>query len=316
MLCGMLRRASIWLLLLALSGLAGLARADETPPAAAEVVPVADAEADLPVLPDLELEESDLFEAEFLMDEQEIPVPDPLERLNRGTFGLNQFFDLVLFDPLTRGYNFVMPDAGARAVRRFFDNLATPPILINDLLQLRGRRAGVTGARFVINTTVGLVGFFDPARKLGLARHTSDFGQTLWLYGVGSGPYLMLPLLGPSTARDGFGLIVDAALRPDMWLFGGMTVILLGAGEGFTLRAENADELRELKQSSIDYYVALRSVYWLHRQSTLEASRPPDEVTSAHETVVEEPEVEAAPEGEAIPDENGDQTEEEVSPAS
>jgi phospholipid-binding lipoprotein MlaA len=193
--------------------------------------------------------------------------------------GFNRGLDWILVDPLTRAYSWVMPDPGERAVRRFFDNLASPSVLVNDLLQLRGRRAAVTSARFLVNTTVGVVGLFDPAQRFGLADHHSDFGQTLWVYGVGSGPYLMLPLFGPSTARDGFGRLVDGALRPDTWLLGGAPLLVLGVGDGLSLRAMHREALEELERSSVDYYAALRSVYWMDRQSVLRATREYTEET-------------------------------------
>ncbi len=216
------------------------------------------------------------LEAELLLEEEAIQsaeLPDPLEPGNRGVLAFNRGVDWVLVDPLTRAYSWVMPDPAERAVRRFFDNLASPSVLVNDLLQLRGRRAAITSARFVVNTTVGVAGLFDPAQRFGLADHHSDFGQTLWVYGVGSGPYLMLPLFGPSTARDGFGRLVDGALRPDTWLLGGAPVLVLGVGDGLSLRAMHREALEELERSSVDYYAALRSVYWMNRQAVLRATR-------------------------------------------
>jgi phospholipid-binding lipoprotein MlaA len=262
------------------------------PPVPVDEDPAAASLLDDPFLDDPLLDD-DALQAELLQQEPE--VHDPFETFNRGIFGLNQFFDTILFDPLARTYNFLVPGPGRRAVRRFFDNLGTPPILMNDLLQRRGRRAGVTSARFVINTTVGVAGLFDPAKAWGLERHDSDFGQTLYTYGVGSGPYLMLPLFGPATARDGFGLAVDMAMRPDTWLLGG-AFFLVGAGEGLSLRAENVDELEELERSSIDFYAALKSVYWMHRQTVLRAAL--DEEAPASPTPAPtppEPQADASP---------------------
>lgn len=198
---------------------------------------------------------------------------DPIEPWNRGVLFFNRGLDTVLFDPITKAYAFVMPDPGKRAVRRFFNNLASPPILVNDLLQAEGKRALVTGTRFVVNTTVGIAGLFDPAASIGLARHDSDFGQTLYLYGVQSGPYLMLPIFGPSTARDSVGFIVDGALRPDLWLLGGAQIAVLGVGDGLSMREMHQQDLEELKRASIDYYAALRSVYWMDRRHFLEESQ-------------------------------------------
>jgi len=233
------------------------------------------------------LDAPDDLEAELLLEEEAIrsaELPDPLEPGNRGVLGFNRGVDWILVDPLTRAYSWVMPDPAERAVRRFFDNLASPSVLVNDLLQLRGRRAAVTSARFVVNTTVGVAGLFDPARRVGLADHHSDFGQTLWVYGVGSGPYLMLPLFGPSTARDGFGRLVDGALRPDTWLLGGAPLLVLGVGDGLSLRAMHREALEELERSSVDYYAALRSVYWMDRQGVLRTALEETEETQATES--------------------------------
>lgn len=213
-----------------------------------------------------------LLEDEFLA-ETAADVPDPVEPWNRGVLWLNRGLDKVLFTPITKTYGFLMPDAGKRGVRRFFRNLSSPPILVNDLLQAEGKRALVTGTRFVVNTTVGILGFFDPAASIGLERHVSDFGQTLFLYGVRSGPYLVLPLFGPSSARDSLGMVVDVALRPDLWLLGGAQVAMLGVGEGLSLRELHQEDLERLEQSALDYYAALRSVYWMDRERFLEDSR-------------------------------------------
>jgi phospholipid-binding lipoprotein MlaA len=256
------------------------AAAEEAPPPAPEPAGV---EGDGETPPDA----ADDLEAELLLEEEAIrsaELRDPLECGNRGVLGFNRGLDWILVDPLTRAYSWVMPDPAERAVRRFFDNLASPSVLVNDLLQLRGGRAAVTSARFVVNTTVGVAGLFDPAQRIGLPDHHSDFGQTLWVYGVGSGPYLMLPLFGPSTARDGFGRLVDGALRPDTWLLGGAPLLVLGVGDGLSLRAMHREALEELERSSVDYYAALRSVYWMDRQGVLKATLEETEGTESAET--------------------------------
>jgi phospholipid-binding lipoprotein MlaA len=144
---------------------------------------------------------------------------------------------------------------------------------VNDVLQGEGKRALVTGTRFVVNTTVGIVGLFDPASSIGLERHASDFGQTLFLYGVGSGPYFMLPIFGPSTGRDSVGFAVDLALRPDLWLLGGAPIVMLSVGDGVSTREVHQQDIEELERASIDYYSALRSVYWMDRRHFLEESQ-------------------------------------------
>jgi len=194
--------------------------------------------------------------------------PDPWERTNRGVLGFNGLADRFLLDPFTRGYQFIFPGSVRDAIRRFFWNLDTPPVFLNDVLQLEWKDAGVTGVRFLVNSTVGLAGFFDPAASMGLERHVSDFGQTLALAGAPSGNYLVLPLLGPSCVRDGVGIGVDLAMRPLIYFLTPVGLIAYGGSVGLTTREAYIDEIQELQDSSIDYYAVLRSVYY---QSRIEA---------------------------------------------
>jgi phospholipid-binding lipoprotein MlaA len=194
---------------------------------------------------------------------------DPLEPVNRGFFALNRGIDYVLLDPFTTAYEFVVPVEGRRAVRRVFRNLSSARTLANDILQLEFRDAIVTTARFAINTTLGLGGLFDPAANFGLARHESDFGETLARAGMGAGPYLVLPLFGPTTFRDGVGSAVDGFLEPQFWLLGPGSRLLLNSGDGLSLRDEHQGDLRHLQESAVDYYAALRSAYLLDREGEI-----------------------------------------------
>ncbi|HBZ72552.1 MAG TPA: hypothetical protein DEP35_23575 [Deltaproteobacteria bacterium] len=194
---------------------------------------------------------------------------DPFEPVNRSFFALNRGIDYVLLDPFTTAYEFVVPVEGRRAIRRVFRNLSSARTLANDLLQLEFRDAIVTTARFAINTTLGLGGLFDPAANFGLQRHESDFGETLALAGIGAGPYLVLPLLGPTTVRDSLGSAVDGFLQPQFWLLGPGSRLLLDSGDGLSLRDEHKQDLRHLRESSVDYYAALRSAYLLDREGEI-----------------------------------------------
>ncbi len=196
---------------------------------------------------------------------------DPLEPVNRSFFFLNRGIDYVLLDPLTKVYALLVPDAARVAVRRVFDNLNSAQILVNDLLQFQFEDAGVTAARFAINTTLGLGGILDPAERLGLQRHESDFGETLARIGIGPGFYLMLPLLGPSTVRDSIGEGVDGLMLPQAWVLGFGSRLLLDGGDGLSLREMHQKELDALRDSSVDYYAALRSAYWFDREGALRA---------------------------------------------
>ena len=204
--------------------------------------------------------------------------PDPLEPVNRGTFWVNNSLDRALFDPLTRVYRFITPNAFREAVQRFLLNLNSPAVLANDLLQGQWRGAGTTTERFLINTTVGLAGFFDPAGCWGIERHHADFGQTLARWGVPSGPYLMIPILGPTTARDGLGDVVGLAFRPTTYILVGTELLyytaIHGSSSGLTEREQHADDLRRLKESSVDYYAALRNAYYQARMAQIAGTVP------------------------------------------
>lgn len=136
-------------------------------------------------------------------------VHDPWERWNRRIYHFNYHFDERILLPVVRGYRYVTPGFVRSGVRNFFGNLAEIPSLFNSLLQLRGKRTLDTGARLLLNTTLGVAGLWDPASRMGLPRQGEDFGQTLGAYGVPEGPYLMLPILGPSNLRDAVGQLAD-----------------------------------------------------------------------------------------------------------
>ena len=260
---------------------AGPARSQEPPTTAdhhAEPRPLFGAGQPDPLYGD---EESDPLYGDDEEFEENVGFPDPAEGTNRGVLRFNRTLDRWIFDPITRGYQFIVPAPGRRAIRRFFLNLNSPPILANDVLQLEWTDAGVTLARFVINSTVGVAGFFDVAEKIGLERHVSDFGQTLRLAGVESGPYLVVPVLGPNTVRGTTGLIMDGLFNPTTWFFGlglGTTFVtssplaeqLLYTGTaGLTERDKHYESLKALEDSSVDFYSALRSAYYQNRQAEI-----------------------------------------------
>lgn len=210
-------------------------------------------------------------------------IPDPIEPVNRGIFAGNRVVDRVVLDPITRLYGQVVPDPVKRGVRNLFDNLNLPVVIANDLLQLRLRRAGSATARFALNSTFGLAGIFDPAREAGLEPHRADFGQTLGRYGVGPGVYLVLPLLGPSSARDAVGTLVDLALRPDTWLLPIPPRVLLGGTWGISEREQHIEALDALEGSSVDFYAAIRTAYWMNREAFVREARQPGKPRPAQE---------------------------------
>lgn len=199
---------------------------------------------------------------------------DPLEPVNRFLFGFNEIFQMVLLRPATGMYQHLVPPAVRDAISHMIDNLKTPVILANDLLQGEGQRALVTTQRFVINTTLGVGGIMDPATEMGIVRHSEDFGQTLAVWGVGEGLYLVLPFYGPSNPRDAVGkLFVDNYFDPlglylentdqDEVRYARMAVGAVDEYGGVM------DELEQIKKTSVDYYAAIRSMYRQKRKAEI-----------------------------------------------
>lgn len=202
---------------------------------------------------------------------------DPLEPVNRRLLHVNELLDRWAIAPLVRGYEAVVPAAARRAVRRALVNLDSPAVFVNDLLQGSPIEAMITVTRFTVNSTLGLAGLFDPASRLFLAPHTTTFGETLALARVPHGPYLVLPIVGPTTARDGCGYLVDFLFRPTTYLLTPFAqVVWIGVTEsssGFTVRAAEGPGLAALRASALDYYAALRSAWWQTREGRVRARR-------------------------------------------
>lgn len=200
-------------------------------------------------------------------------VNDPWEGFNRDMFAVHESVDQAVVEPVARGYRAVTPAPVRRGVQNFLRNLRGPVILANDLLQGELGRAGVTAARFGVNTTIGVAGVFDPASSMGLERHDEDFGQTLAVWGVESGPYIFIPLLGPTTVRDGAGRIVDIAFDPLTWARGDdIDAWRVGRGlaAGVSAREQVIEVVDDLRRDSLDPYVTLRTSYGLLRESGIQ----------------------------------------------
>lgn len=215
------------------------------------------------------------FELGDDLDTQGDGFSDPYEGMNRATLKLNRTLDRWLLGPIDSVYRLFVPAAGRRSIRNLMLNLNTPAVLVNDLLQLELHDAAVTTSRFMVNSTLGLAGLFDVGASFGMPRHQSDFGQTLARYGVSNGPYLVLPVLGPSTVRDMAGGLVDFLFRPTSYVLIGadsvftLTTIQTG-GEGLAEWDAHSDALRLLDESSLDFYAALRSAYYQNRQAEID----------------------------------------------
>ena len=199
---------------------------------------------------------------------------DPLEPMNRFFFGFNEVLTKLLLGPVARGYNAVLPDSVRTALENFFDNLNLPVVLANDLLQGEFRRAGDTSVRLVVNSIAGIGGFIDVAEKFGFEPHSEDFGQTLAVWGLGEGFYLVLPVFGPSSPRDAVGkLVVDPYFDPLSYYLNNtdqdeISYARTGVG-GLVELADVIADLDRLRETSVDFYGALRSLYRQRRMAEI-----------------------------------------------
>lgn len=197
---------------------------------------------------------------------------DPLEPMNRFVFGFNMGTDKFVIKPVAKGYRFVTPTQLQTGLFNFFNNMRQPVYILNAALQGEGEQAAQTTRRFFTNTFFGFFGFNDTASEIGVPVYTNDFGQTLYVWGVKEGgPYLVLPILGPSNPRDAVGLGVDAFANPIDWGLAEEPILLYArAGmDGLTRRAASLDFLDSLQNSSTDFYATVRSMYRQNRQKEL-----------------------------------------------
>ncbi len=209
---------------------------------------------------------------------------DPLEPLNRGIFTFNQGVDTMFIRPAAEAYRGLTPRFARDRVNDALDNLGAPLDAGNNLLQGDFRNAGVMVLRLLVNTTFGVFGIMDVATPMGLVAKKEDFGQTLAVWGIGEGPYLVLPLLGPSNPRDAVGFAVDSFLDPVD------RIAVNNDAEGFTIartgvrviaaREEMLDVLDDIERTSLDYYSAIRSLYRQRRDAEIRNGAVPGPASS------------------------------------
>lgn len=203
---------------------------------------------------------------------QMLAIKDSVEGFNRGTYRFNYYFDEYFFRPVVKGYEFVVPNYLEDRVSNAVDNLGEVTNFANNLLQFRFKEAGVTLGRFVINSTVGVAGLWDPAENWGLEREPEDFGQTLGSYGVGHGSYIVLPAIGPSNVRDTTGFVTDTAaftyLGPPAWLNNGAATFAYNTTAAIDKR--HRSEFRYRQTGSPFEYELLRALYTLKREYEIE----------------------------------------------
>ena len=198
--------------------------------------------------------------------------PDPYEGFNRKMYGFNDGLDRAILEPVAKGYRAVTTKPIRQGVTNFTSNLGEPLTFTNELLQFNIPHAAGTFGRFVVNSTIGLVGLFDPATSFGMKRTEEDFGQTLGTWGVKPGPYLVLPFLGSSDPRDLFGTIADYGLNPLNYAnFEGADALriskfVLG---GLSARESVIETIDSVRQTQLDPYTTLRRFYVRNRAAAV-----------------------------------------------
>jgi phospholipid-binding lipoprotein MlaA len=195
--------------------------------------------------------------------------PDPWESFNRAMFGLNDGVDRWVLEPVATGYDFVVPDPVERSVSRFFQNLRVPINSVNGFLQGKPVDGASDIGRFLVNTTIGVAGFFDFATRFGLERHDEDFGQTLAVWGVPQGPYVVWPVLGASTVRDTGGGAVDTAMSIMPFFLESYVTIGARVFETVNARSLVREEIDNARSAALDFYVFVRSAYLQRREALI-----------------------------------------------
>jgi phospholipid-binding lipoprotein MlaA len=192
---------------------------------------------------------------------------DPIEGMNRKIFWFNDKFDTYILVPVATGWNTIAPTRVKRCVSNFFQNLRFPIVTGNDVLQAKPLAAASDIGRFLVNTTVGVAGLFDPATGWGLEQHNEDFGQTLGYWGVPPGPYLVLPIFGPSNPRDTVGLAADSFSTVYPYFIAYIYTFSANATNIINARALVLKDVQQVKDASLDYYVAVRNWYEQRREA-------------------------------------------------
>ncbi|MDD1643518.1 MAG: VacJ family lipoprotein [Methylococcaceae bacterium] len=215
---------------------------------------------------------------------KETAQSDPWRGWNKGTQSFNDGFDKNLLKPVAKGYLHVTTNAIDDGVTNFFSNINDIGVTINDILQFKLLQGGMDFSRFIINTTAGVAGIFDWASKIDLPKHDEDFGQTLGFWGIPSGPYLVLPLFGPSSPRDAIGLLGDAFMDPITYvsIFGGFAGTAASAGtSALDVTDHRAGVMASEKvldeATDGNRYDFIKNTYLQHREYLIYDGNPPDE---------------------------------------
>ena len=202
---------------------------------------------------------------------------DPYDQTNRSIFAFDQMLDHAVARPVAVIYNHAVPELARDGVHNFLSNLEAPVTLENDILQGDPENASETLGRIAINSTIGVGGIVDVAAKMGIQRHNEDFGLTLGVWGVGEGPYLVLPFAGPTNPRDLSGEAVDYFMDPLTYVKFRHSALYMGIRSGvgiLDLRARNVENLDAIERTSVDLYATTRSLYRQHRNSEIHNGAP------------------------------------------
>ncbi len=205
-------------------------------------------------------------------DPQSLAQNDPFEPTNREIFDFDVKLDHAVARPVAKFYRSVLPQEAREGVHNALDNLNSPVVLVNDVLQGEGEKAGNTIGRFFINSTIGLAGLIDVAGKMGIPGHENDFGITLGKGGAAEGSYLVLPFVGPRPPRDLVGSGVDIAFDPltyMSWNNSTLYMVIRGGLGVLDSRAANIDSVESIERSSIDFYASTRSLYRQNRNAQI-----------------------------------------------
>jgi len=209
-----------------------------------------------------------------------VPDYDPLEPMNRKIFWFNDTVDIYALEPVAKVWNWVLPDLVERSISNFFANVLFPIEAGNSLLQLKPMGFVKSTGRFVVNTTIGVAGFFDPATGWGMERQREDFGQTLGYWGLDPGAYIVLPFLGPSNPRDIVGIAGDYVMSVYPFFIGDFAIYATAATavNFVNARAQFLEEIKNARAASIDYYTFVRNAYFQRRRALInDSTEPPKE---------------------------------------
>jgi len=219
---------------------------------------------------------------------------DPLEPFNRGVYQFNDTVDKAVVKPVAQGYNKAMPDLAKTMISNFFSNLNDVTVTANDFLQLKFVQGFSDGMRVLVNSTIGIGGLIDVA-SAHLEKHNEDFGQTLGYWGIGSGPYLMLPILGPSSFRDGIGELADSQVSPVSRTPHVRTRNQMYLTRGINRRSELLTSENVMEGAIIDRYSFIRDAYLQRRQSLVFDGNPPHDAYEDESANLDEPATIPAP---------------------